>query len=237
MKLDLLELFRVAVGAEEDLELVQHKVAALRAAGAFVGQTRVGQHLQSVPRDVGRRRLGGDDVGLRRRVVAAGQDRVVGQLGQHRAAFAHQVLGIEDGPRRVLLQIGLPGDLLGGQRCLLGLEGAHPLGVFVHELAEIVLVVAEDRQAGVQLRRRRLAAQDRQEQLLDHLGIVLLAGHDLGNAVVRIPERVAQDRAVDQVQHRPEQHGVGALALASAFTGRLAEQVEEAAGDRRRRVQ
>jgi len=91
--------------------------------------------------------------------------------------------------------------------------------------------------AGVQLLRRRLARQERQVHLLDDLAGVLLLAEQVGEAVAAVGHRLADHRAVHQVQHRPELHAADPLALAGALARRLAEQVEEPARHVLRRVE
>ena len=72
--------------------------------------------------------------------------------------------------------------------------------------------------------------QNREVQILHGLRIVLLFGHDLGDAVGRILDGVGDDRAVHHGQDRAEVHAAGAFAFAGALADRLAEEFEESAG-------
>ena len=115
---------------------------------------------------------------------------------------------------------------LGPPKCELDLALAQVLG----QLAVVVVDRLQVVPAGRDLLGSRRAVEDSQEEIVDQPGVVVLAGHQLGQLVVRVGDGVSQGRPADQGHHRSQLQPAGSIALAGALAGRTAESRQEPAG-------
>src|SRR5205823_6428843 len=101
------------------------------------------------------------------------------------------------------------GSSFGAIAILISLTTKFPFGEGCRGFRLIAGRGLERLEAELPLRSRRLTAQEPNKNLVDELGIILLAGGELIQLARRIGQRVGDGWPVDQLQNGPKNHAAG----------------------------